>query len=100
MINNMFDGFVEDKTKRLYVPIGMESVGKAYGFFDCRASKEKIEEEFARLRQIRQKYPKFAQSRETALQKAEDKLTRWLEIYRDDGPSGIDDEPAGFDEIY
>ena len=73
----------------------MRSIRKGKG-----ASKEKIEEELARLRQLRQKYPEYAQSRETALQKAETTLARWLEIYRDEGPSGIEDEPAGFDEIY
>lgn len=58
MINRMFDGFVEDKTKGLYVPRDMESiVGKAYGFFDCRASKNEIEGLMPKIRKYAQTPP-------------------------------------------
>ena len=52
MTNNLFDGFVEDLTKGLYVPRGTEGVGKAYGFFYCSYEKEFVDEELKDVRYV------------------------------------------------
>ncbi len=52
MTKEMPDGFVKDATKGLYVPKGMENVGKAYGFFDCKYEREMVEGELQDIRYV------------------------------------------------
>lgn len=54
MTKETFDRFVRDETRGLYVPRGMETPGKAYGFFDCRSSKDEIEESMPKIRKYAQ----------------------------------------------